>query len=242
MKNILLNKAGFWIIASLSASTLTMACTSQKGFETIPPEKQVSQAVVDFMNIGRWRPISTSKRTRTYSYIATEGFYIPIDFVDSLTLEKEINEFISNYKVNTQDDIILDGIRNAAGNTTAESENAINRIQFSLKDLGYSSRVAKKPIAIFTQGTHNAAILIHRKVIATPECEIKKHPTGTRPPLRTFGCAQEVNLANMVVTPEALDGTLPTTSADSTAVALGVERYRRGEITPLLSSLSTGGL
>ncbi|KLN61109.1 hypothetical protein WH96_08030 [Kiloniella spongiae] len=242
MKNILLNKAGFWIITSLSASALTMGCTSQRDFETIPPEQQVSQAVVNFMNIGRWRPISTSKHTKTYSYIATEGFYIPADFADSLTLEKELRNFITSYKVNNQDVIILDGLRNAEGDTTKESKKAINSIQFSLKDLGYSSKVAKKPIAIFIQGTHNAAILIHRKVIVTPECEIKKHPIGGRPPLRTFGCAQEINLANMVVTPEALDGTKPTTSADSTAVALGVERYRKGEITPLLSSLSTSGV
>ena len=46
----------------------------------------------------------------------------------------------------------------------------------------------------------------------------------------------------MVVSPDALDGTQPITSADSTAVSLGIERYRKGEITPLISGLSTSGI
>ncbi|WP_421780479.1 CpaD family pilus assembly lipoprotein [Kiloniella litopenaei] len=231
---------GFWL--ALSFSTFTLGCTSQEGFKTVPAKQQISQAAVNFMDLGRWRPISTSNRTRTHSYIATEGFYIPNDATDSFILEKEVQNFLQSYKVNTQDTIILDGLRDGSGTKTPTAINAINSLKFTLTELGYQSSIAKKPIAIFIEGTHNAAILIHRKIIVPPECSVKKHPKGTRPAKRTLGCAQEVNLANMVVSPDALDGTQPITSADSTAVSLGIERYRKGEITPLISGLSTSGI
>ena len=240
MQTTIPRTASLWI--ALSFSAFTLGCAQQEGFKTIPAEQQISKAAVDFMDLGRWHPITTSKRASTHSYIATEGFYIPDGSTDTLALETELQSFLQSYKVNTLDEIILDGLRDGTGKKTPNAESAVNRLKFTLTELGYKSSVAQKPIAIFIQGTHNAAILIHRKVIVPPECAIKRHPKGTRPAIRTFGCAQEVNLANMVVSPEALDGSKPITSADSTAVSLGIERYRKGEITPLISGLSTSGV
>ncbi|WP_120496003.1 CpaD family pilus assembly lipoprotein [Kiloniella sp. EL199] len=235
------NKVPFlWVILTLVPAI--MSCTSQEGFRTTDPKEQTISAGNNFLNTGRWKPIRGSQRTQAFEYVATEGFYIPENQIEVSILEKELQDFIKNYNISTNDIILLDGIRTAQGALTNDSQNAINRLKFSLQDLGYKSTIPARQIAILSPGIHNSAVMIHRKIIVAPECEIKSHPRSTRPTKRALGCAQEVNLANMVVSPTGLDGTAQMTSADSTASALGIDRYRKGEITPLLDTLSTSGI
>ncbi|MEH6632193.1 MAG: CpaD family pilus assembly lipoprotein [Halopseudomonas aestusnigri] len=220
---------------------LLTACSEQQDFRVTNPIDQTIQAGRNLLNTGSWRPLPASSRAETYSYIASEGFLIPAGYVDTSKLDNELQSFINTYNVNSSDTILLDGLRNKAGSTTPNSENAINRLRFALQELGYTSEKSNKPMAILNPSQHNAAIMIHRKIIVAPDCTAPPHPTGTRPSKKTFGCAQEVNLANMVVSPEALDGSRAMSSADSTAVSLGIDRYRTGKVTPLSTTGVTSG-
>ncbi|MFD2207239.1 CpaD family pilus assembly lipoprotein [Kiloniella antarctica] len=213
--------------------SLLTACTEQQEFKVTNPFDQTIQAGRNLLNTGSWRPLPTSSRARTYSYIASEGFMIPSGYVETSRLNKELQDFIQAYNIDSSDTILLDGLRNKTGATTDDSENAISRIKLSLQEIGFKSKKSSTPIAILDSNQHNAAVMIHRKMIVSPDCEIPPHPTGTRPSRQMFGCVQEVNLANMVVSPDALDGTRAMSSADSTAVTLGIDRYRTGKVTPL---------
>ncbi len=215
---------------------LLTACTEQQDFRVTNPIDQTVQAGRNLLDTGSWRPLPSSSRAKAYSYIASEGFLIPAGYVETAKLNNELQEFINAYNINSSDVILLDGLRNNTGSTTADSENAINRLRFALQELGYSSEKSNKPMAILNPSQHNAAIMIHRKIIVAPDCTALPHPTGTRPSRKTYGCVQEVNLANMVVSPEALDGTRVMSSADSTAVSLGIDRYRTGKVTPLATT------
>ncbi|WP_085900340.1 CpaD family pilus assembly lipoprotein [Kiloniella majae] len=226
----------------VASAVLIGACAQQKGHQTSDPIQQTTQAVHNFLDTGRWQQIPSSKRTKTVSYIASEGFFIPVNLAEINSLGSELQDFIKSYNITSTDVLLIDGLRNSQGNTTEISSQAIRHLQFTLRDLGYKSKKSTQAIAILDPSKHNAALLIHRKIIIAPECIIKPYPRGARPHKRTFGCVQEVNLANMVASPEKLDGSQPMTSADSTTLASGVDRYRRGEITPLITNLSTSGI
>ncbi|OUS14334.1 hypothetical protein A9Q97_04100 [Rhodospirillales bacterium 47_12_T64] len=223
-----------WI--TLAVISLLTACTEQQDFRVTNPVDQTVQAGRNLLNTGSWRPLPTTPKVRTFSYIASEGFLIPSGYVESPQLSQELQEFIKAYNVNSSDIILLDGLRNHSGDTTVESKNAMSRLRTALQEIGFKTEEVGEPIAILNPDQHNAAILIRRKIIVAPDCTIAPHPVGTRPIRRTFGCVQEINLANMVVSPEALDGSRPISSADSTFVTLGINRYRIGEITPLTTT------
>ncbi|WP_419901672.1 CpaD family pilus assembly lipoprotein [Kiloniella sp.] len=234
MSRLITGPKSLWM--TVLAIPFLAGCTEQQGFMVQDPIDQTVQAGRNLLNTGSWRPLPTTPRTQTFNYIASEGFQIPSGYVETDKLNIELKEFINAYNITATDIILLDGLRNNIGRPTTESQNAINRLRFALNEIGYQAQESVRPIAILDPSQHNAAILIHRKIIVAPDCDIKPHPVGTRPTRRTFGCVQEVNLANMVVSPEALDGSGTMSSADSTAVTLGIDRYRRGEITPLDAS------
>ena len=226
-----LPKSLYWL--PIAAIPFIAACTEQQEFKVTNPLDQTVQAGRSLLSTGSWRPLPTSPRTRVYSYIASEGFMIPSGYVETSRLNKELQDFIHAYNINTSDTILLDGVRNKKGVTTGDAENAITRIKNSLQELGFTSKKSPRPIAILDSSQHNAAVMIHRKMIVPPDCEIPPHPTGTRPSRKMFGCVQEINLANMVVSPDALDGSQAMSSADSTSISLGIDRYRTGKVTPL---------
>ncbi|WP_179188679.1 CpaD family pilus assembly lipoprotein [Kiloniella majae] len=227
---------------SIGLALIMSACTQQSGLQTLPPVQQTKQAMNNFLTTGKWQQIPSSKRTQTATYIATEGFYIPPDLSSENLLATELQQFIRSYNIKQTDTVLIDGLRNIQGKPTKSSKKAIQHLQFVLRDLGFQSKEASKAIAILDPTQHNAALLIHRKIIVVPDCHTAPLPKGARPNKRTFGCVQEINLANMVVSPEALDGTQSMSSADSTTLAAGVDRYRKGEVKALISNLSTSGI
>ncbi|WP_020593593.1 CpaD family pilus assembly lipoprotein [Kiloniella laminariae] len=231
-------------VIPLSFSSLAIAflfaCASEKGYQTISPEKQIVQAGTNFMDTGRWRPLPSPQRAKSYSYIASEGFLIPAeDQINSSRLRQELQEVVRTYNITSADELVLDGLYNSTGKKTPESLQAIAIISRSLTEMGLNSSTTSRPVAILDPIRYNSAILIHRKVIVGPDCHVPTPPEGARPHRSTFGCSQEANLASMVISPEALDGSKPLSSPDSTAVTLGIDRYRRGEVKALTSDLAT---
>ncbi|MCZ4281941.1 CpaD family pilus assembly lipoprotein [Kiloniella laminariae] len=225
---------------SALAVTLLFACTSEQGYQTISPEKQIVQAGTNFMDTGRWRPLPSPQRAKSYSYIASEGFFIPAqDQINITRLQQELQDVVRRYNITSADELVLDGLYNTKGKKTPESQQAISIISRSLTEMGLNSSTTSRPVAILDPIRYNSAILIHRKIIVAPDCHVPVPPEGARPHRGTFGCSQEANLANMVVSPEALDGSRPLSSPDSTSVTLGIDRYRRGEVKALTSDLAT---
>lgn len=67
---------------------------------------------------------------------------------------------------------------------------------------------------------------------------------GQMPPdggvLPGFGCANSLNLARMVADPADLERGRPAGPADGAAAVLAIERYRAGQITPLVLETASG--
>ena len=76
-------------------------------------------------------------------------------------------------------------------------------------------------------------VAVTQVVVIVPDCTPPTPARGERPNI-IMGCTNESNLAHMIANPRDLSIGRDIGPADGEALALGNERYRKGEITPLV--------
>lgn len=85
----------------------------------------------------------------------------------------------------------------------------------------------------------DVTVTIRRVVYTASACLTEGNEMQDRSASMPFGCANALNLQRMVANPADLVDGLPSDTVE-TAPAIGaIERYRRGEITPLQSTSTT---
>jgi len=97
-----------------------------------------------------------------------------------------------------------------------------------------------------TAGAEGAPIVVAFKALApvVADCSTawdSLTATKTNAPYRTFGCAEEANIAQMVADPHDLVSPAPVTPADNTRLQVVLTKYRQGQTTSSATDSQASG-
>ncbi len=137
-------------------------------------------------------------------------------------------------------DFFLDGVDLGFGDTVtvALADDALghNRAELVLAHLtGRNIKARVTPVADVPE-PGSVAVAVGRYVVTPPRCPDWTKAAGQdlyNTQSSNLGCANSYNLSVMVANPVDLLGGRRVDPGDGAALALGVERYRTGQVTPL---------
>ena len=140
-------------------------------------------------------------------------------------------DFIQESELASTDDIFLDAPRSAAGIHDAVNTARLEVLEGEFLQLGLPVEIADEPMA----GSANAdrvVLVVKRAVAIPPDCDVEQPGLAQRPDWKV-GCAVNASLGLMVADPRDLTMGGPLGPADGEAATLAIQRYRKGEVTPL---------
>lgn len=109
-------------------------------------------------------------------------------------------------------------------------------VQNFLADLGYASNVVSSNAGV--EGT--VIVAVERYAVRLPDCpDRRRAPPLTNAVSSNYGCANAVNLGQMIADPRDLVTGRDLGPMDGIYAASGVERYRKGEIKELKTEETT---
>ena len=152
----------------------------------------------------------------------------------------DLHAFLRDQGVTTTDGISIEAPRTVTGGHDPVTTRRISQVANELHRVGLRASVS--PTGGEAQGLESDQVLVKvsRHVVLSPQCESEDPVVGERPEYY-WTCSTTANLGAMVADPRDLArGQIPN-PADGEAMALGTQRYRRGEPTPLIEE-TTGGL
>ncbi len=152
----------------------------------------------------------------------------------------DLHAFLREQGVTTTDGISIEAPRTITGKHDPLTTNRISQIANELGRVGLRSTVSQSDGKDRGLANDEVLVKVSRHVVLSPQCENEDPEIGERPEYY-WSCATTSNLGAMVADPRDLArGQIPN-PADGEAMALGTQRYRKGEPTPLIEE-STGGL
>ena len=160
-----------------------------------------------------------------------------------LAERRALDAFLTKIEVNTNDRIVLTAA-NGIDHGIADQRRDIVNAYLRAKGI---RRIAVAPNAVTGAAgappRDSVRVRIERYVVVLPPCPDWTKFPGTNyanTVHSNFGCATAINLGLMVADPADLASGRKIGPADGEYAAAAVERYRKGEIKPIQSQLSTG--
>jgi len=223
-----------------AALGLTLALGACAGDPDRAPE---AQAVADTINVvfyhAKWQqiPATPENQVETIIFEHRVGFGPNAAVLDREGMEA-VRYFLAEAKPESHQLINL-SIAGGERGTARLDRLALLRLEavrVALADLGYLSALATSEagrVAPLSEG--EVGLTVARSMAILPDCD-QPQPLEPDPPEfnRGFGCSTTNNLGVMVANPSDLERGGPLGSADPEAAVLGIQRYRLGEITPLV--------
>ena len=156
---------------------------------------------------------------------------------DGLT---DLHAFLRDQGVTTTDALAIEAPSTITGGHDPLTTNRISQIANELNRVGLRVSVAPSAEEGASLEADQLLVKVSRHVVLSPQCENEDPTVGDRPEYY-WTCATTANLGAMVADPRDLARGQTPNPADGEAAALGTQRYRKGEPTPLIDE-STGGL
>ncbi len=144
-------------------------------------------------------------------------------------------DFAQEIKVVASDRIVIDGPRTVGQRLDPVTVARIDALRQELAAFGLPSEAAREPIAQTAEtevSRDRLVVLVTRAIVIPPDCAQPQPRSGERPQF-ALGCANTANLGLMIADPNDLRQGRPLGPADGDAATLSIQRYRRGEVTPL---------
>lgn len=191
---------------------------------------------------GNWQQIDTKATLDTQSVVQAHAVNFPDGTTGLTDVERDrLVTFLRSRNISHADQIQLDGLRSDDRQHLPATSERIETLRLELANLGLRSHVAQTPITAQRAPDDRVALIVTRTFVRLPDCSSESPSRGKRPE-HLRDCANQTNLGLMVANPADLQSGTPASPADGAASVLGIQRYRAGEITPLIETLSTEGI
>lgn len=198
------------------------------------PFGEIGTYVEDLSHTASWRQI----QRQPDNLVQIVGFDHQVSFAvgeDRLQPAERarLADFLGEIKLGYGDKIVLDGPRRAGDGFDPVTAERLEGLRAELTQMGFDAAIAGQPSGETAQQTGEAvSVQVSKAVVIPPECAQAQPELGHRPAI-AMGCSNTTNLGLMVANPRDLTegGTLGP--ADGEAATLAIQRYRKGEVTPL---------
>ncbi len=191
---------------------------------------------------GNWQQIDAMATLDTQSVVQAHAVNFPNGTIGLTDEERSrLITFLRSRNITRADQILLDGLRSDEQEHLPATSERIETLRLELANLGLRSHVAQTPITAQRAPDDRVALIVTRTLVRLPDCSSEAPGRGDRP-VHLRDCANQTNLGLMVANPADLHSGTAGGPADGAASVLGIERYRSGEITPLIDALSTQGI
>ena len=215
-------------VAGLAAAMLfgLSACNSG-GFLRGPDEY-----VRSIVTTAKWRQAKRSA-DNDVEIISIEHAVAFQGSADALSRQerKDLLDFLRRSQVGGSDRISLHGPLRDFGRHDPVTAARLESLKAELDRLGLKSEIADGG-RIAPSDPDQIAVMVTRAIAISPDCSQSPPPRGHRPEF-LIGCSNTTALGAMVVDPLDLREGRPMGPADGEAGALGIQRYREGEIEEL---------
>lgn len=223
------------LTAALSLSLLTAACG------TDPDRTPATQGVADVINHvfyhAKWQQIPASPENHADAIVFQQSLF----FADNASVvdrdgRRAIDQLLSEAEPDPNTVVNLTA---GTGNNATYDRITLQRLEavrLALADLGYEAVLGNAPRVPAPGAAANEVRLSVTKFMPIlPNCEQPQPEQPDVPDFNgAFGCANANNLGVMVANPQDLVRGETLEPADGEALARSVQRYRVGEITPLV--------
>ncbi len=188
--------------------------------------------VRNVITTGKWRQAerSADNDVEIISIEHAVAFQGSADALSSAE-RKNLLDFLRRSQVGGSDRISLHGPLRDFGRHDPVTAARLESLKAELDRLGLESRIAEGG-RIAPSDADQIAVLVTRAVAISPDCTQSAPPRGHRPKF-LIGCSNTTALGAMVADPLDLREGRPMSPADGEAGALGIQRYREGEIEEL---------
>ena len=151
-----------------------------------------------------------------------------------------LHAFLRENQVSGTDVISIDGPSTVTEGRTSLTTARIAKVMEELRRAGLQVAVASADSASQSMSSDELLLTVSRHIVLSPDCDTDDPEVGDRPAY-LWTCATTSNLGAMVVNPQDLAQGRTPGPAEAEPAASAVQRYRKGEITPLID-VSTGNI
>lgn len=151
-----------------------------------------------------------------------------------------LHGFLREHQVSGTDVISIDGPTTVTEGRNSLTTARIAKIMEELGRAGLQASVSPANSASQAMSSDELLLTVSRHIVLSPECDTEDPEVGDRPTYH-WTCATTSNLGAMVVNPQDLAQGRTPGPAEAEPAASAVQRYRKGEITPLID-VSTGNI
>lgn len=223
------------LTAALCLSLVTAACGTDP--ERSPEVRAVTDVVNHVFYHAKWQQIPASPENQAEAIVFQQGVFFN---EGSGILDQEARRAIDELLSEAEPDpgTVVSLIAGAGSNTRYDrvTLQRLETVRLALADRGYEAILGNVPSVPAPAIERNEVRLSLTKFMPIlPDCEQSQPLPPNVPDYDSaFGCATAHNLGVMVANPEDLVRVRTVEPADGEAAARSVERYRLGEITPLI--------
>ncbi len=223
------------LTTALSLSLLTAACG------TDPDRTPEAQAVADVVNHvfyhAKWKQVPTEPPHQAEAIVFQQSIF----FADgSGALDREDGQAIDQLlkEAEPKPGTVI-SLSAGASDSLRYDQLTLQRLEatrLALADRGYEAVLGGAPDVPAPQvGSNEVRLSLTKWMPILPDCDLPQPLPPNRPDYdQRFGCFDTYNLGAMVAKPEDLVRGQTLEPGDGEAQARGIERYRLGEITPLI--------
>ena len=153
-------------------------------------------------------------------------------------------DFVREGSVTSQDEIVIDAARPAAGGLDPVSVARLEILEGEFLQLGLPVTIADVPLSQAGTAADQVTVAVKRAVAIPPDCSVPQPNLGQKPD-RNPGCHNTAALSYIIANPRDLLKGRPVGPMDGEAASSAVEAYRnpegeQGQNQPLLFELTTG--
>ncbi len=222
------------ILAAAAALLALAACKTNSDHEYGP----VAGYVEELFHTGRWKQMVLAEDAK----IAFMAYEQDLNFAGGAKALGSsqmalLDDFLAVHNVGGDDRVVLLAPRQADGKVSKLTSERLQGVRGDLRKRGFNAEIGR-PSATRVLAPDEMIVLVGRLSVVSPDCT-SEEPAAGQYPETLLGCAVTANLGPMLANPNDLKAGRSLGSGDGTMQALGVERYRKNEITPLDEEATT---
>jgi pilus biogenesis lipoprotein CpaD len=220
-------------LALLFMAGLVAACDNNRNLE--PAGDTPEAAWHRFWNLGRWN--QTPKPYKNNVELVTLEYKVAFPSggadLDSVALG-DLHGFLREQGVSASDQVAVDGPRMVTGGRNPLTTARIATLVAELNRTGLGAAVAPDTAGEAPEFEGDElSVRVSRYIVLSPECDAPNPELGERPEIY-WSCSDARNLGAMVANPQDLIRGRDPGPATAEPNAASVNRYRLGQITPLV--------
>jgi pilus biogenesis lipoprotein CpaD len=226
-------------VAIVLAGGLLAGCENNMDLE--PQGSDPEAAWTRFWALGDWKQMP--EPYKNHVEVVQMGYRVSFPSGAANLDQQDLSDlhgFLREQGVTTTDGISIAAPRTITGQFGPLTTNRISQVAGELARVGLRVSVSTSGGEEQSLANDELLVTVSRHVVLSPNCENEDPEVGERPEYY-WTCATTANLGAMVADPRDLARGQTPNPADGEAMALGTQRYRKGEPTPLIDE-STGGL